>query len=92
MLDIYIIHNNPNIKDIICNSEINSDAFYHFLDEGSLKEKSKAYKFKSEWCARQTPFIGIYKDGKMFKGFYSETGEDVIQSLIKYLNHEYKSN
>lgn len=48
MLDIYIIHNNPSIKDIISNSEINSDAFYHFLDEGSLKEKSKAYKFKSE--------------------------------------------
>ena len=86
MIDVYIVHNDPKIKDRIMHAEINSDAFYHFIDEGILKDKNKAYKLKNEWSAKKTPFVAIYEKDKMIKGFYSEADSDVIDSLIKYLN------
>lgn len=86
MIDVYIVHNDPTIKDRLMYSEINSDAFYHFIDEGTLKGKSQAFKLKNEWSARKTPFIAVYDGDKMVKGFYSEADNDVINSLIEYLN------
>ena len=74
MIDVYIVHNDPKIKDKIMHAEINSDAFYHLIDEGKLKS------------AKKTSFVAIYEKDKMIKGFYSEADSDVIDSLIKYLN------
>ena len=48
MIDVYIVHNDPKIKDRIMHAAINSDAFYHFIDERTLKDKNKAYKLKNE--------------------------------------------
>lgn len=88
MIDIYII-GNKSLKDTIENSNINSDAFFHFVDDS--KEKRRAYLIKSEWGARLSPFIALYEDNEMKKGFYSEDDKDVINTLINYLNDESKN-
>lgn len=86
MIDIYIVHNNPIVEEEFKNLAISSQPFVHFIDEGTLKGKSSSYKLKSEWGARKIPFACIYEDGKMKKGFYTEADNDIINSLINYLN------
>jgi hypothetical protein len=86
MIDVYIVHNSLDLKDKFTNEDINSEFFIHFIDEGTLKGKKKAYKLKSLWGARLTPFACVYEGDKMIKGFWSETDNNIIQSLINYLN------
>lgn len=88
MIDIYII-GNKSLKNTIENSNINSDAFFHFVDDS--KEKRRAYLLKNEWGAKLSPFIALYEDNVMKKGFYSEDDKDVINTLINYLNNESKN-
>lgn len=92
MIDIYFVYNDFKDKERLIKSEINVNAYYHFIDDKTLKGKSEAYKLKSQWSSRKTPFIGLYENGKMLRGFYSETKEDVIKLLTNFLNNEYKSN
>ena len=55
------------------------------------KEKRRAYLLKSEWGAKLSPFVALYEDNVMKKGFYSEDDKDVINTLINYLNNESKN-
>ena len=85
MIDIYVVHNNPDVLSDIWNASCEVEPFIHILDVGSKFDKSKAFKLKQEWGARQDPFCLIEEDGIAIKAFYSETGEDAIVQLIKYL-------
>lgn len=85
MIDIYIVHDTPIVEDVIWSIPTTLEPFIHFMDIGSKKDKSKAFKFKQEWGARQNPFCVIEKDGKAIKAFYTETGDNAINQLIKYL-------
>ena len=85
MIDIYIVHNNPEIVNDIWEASYPKDPFVHILDIGSLKERSKAFKLKQEWGARKDPFCLIEEDGKAVKAFYSETGDDAIIQLINFM-------
>lgn len=87
MIDIYIVHNNPEIDNIVWSVPSSLEPFIHLLDIGSQKDKSKAFKFKQHWGARKTPFCLVEKDGNVEKAFYTETGEDAIEQLIKYLRN-----
>lgn len=87
MIDVFIVHNDPKIKDLVKDLDIKTEAFYHFLDEGSLKERKKAFRFKEQWAARAVPFIAVYVDDVMTKGFYSEADNNVLNSLKEYLNN-----
>ena len=85
MIDAYIIHNNPKIEDYIKNKlNLTSDIYFHFIDEGTTKGKKEAYKIKGQFAARQTPFIGLFKKDKIFKGFYSEDSDNPIKDFIYY--------
>lgn len=86
MINVYIVHNNPDICDEICNSEIKIRCFFTFYDEGSKKDKSKAYKLKEHWAAKKTPFAIVYDGEQVKKVFYSEADNNIIDSLVKYLN------
>ena len=86
VLDVYVTYDNEEVKNRIIKSEINKNCFFHFLDEGSYKTKKDAFKLKSHWAARKTPFIAVYDGTTMIKGFYSESDKDVVNSLINYLN------
>lgn len=92
MLDIYIVHDNPNVEDIIWNTPMEVEPFFHLLDTGSKKDKSKAFKLKQEWGARKDPFCLITSDNNPVKAFYTETGEDAISQLIKYLKNYGRTN
>ena len=84
MIDVYIVHDNPDIEDIVWRIPLESEQpFIHFLDV--IKDKSKAFKLKQEWGARKNPFCLLERDGKVEKAFYSETGEDAISQMINYL-------
>ena len=85
MIDIYIVHDNPNVEDIVWQVPTSLQPFFHFMDTGSKKDKSKAFKFKQDWGARMNPFCLISEGDKGIKAFYTESGEDAIQQLIKYL-------
>ena len=87
MIDIYIVHDNPNVEGIIWNTPLEVEPFFHFLDIGSKKDMSKAYKFKQIWGARKNPFCLIEEDGKAVKAFYTETGDDAIEQMLKYLKN-----
>lgn len=85
MIDIYIVHDNPNVEDLVWNIPTEINPFIHFLDIGSKKDKHKAFKFKQDWGARKTPFCLIESDGVPLKAFYSETGDSAINQLIEFL-------
>ena len=87
MIDIYVVHNDPDVIKDIWEVSCEIEPFIHIMDIGSKLDKSKAFKFKQEWGARKDPFCLIEEDGKAIKAFYSETGEDAVSQLIKYLKH-----
>ena len=88
--DVTIVYNN---KDQISNlgDTLKVSPFFTFIDESSRKGRKEAYALKSHWGARLTPFVVCYNKDNAIKVFYSETGEDVIKSLIDYLN-EYEQD
>jgi hypothetical protein len=89
MIDVILVHNNPKQVELFKNS-YNGEAFMFFLDRGSKKERSKAYKLQQEWGSIKTPFALVEKDGKIEKAFYAEDNDNVITNLISYLNeHKY---
>ena len=91
MFDIYITYNDKNQIDKIGDTSKYSPIF-HFIDVLTNKGKKDAWKIKSHYAAKLDPFAVILEDNKPIKAFYSEA-EDVIDSLIKYLNNnESKSN
>ena len=85
MIDVYIVHNDDNIKKKIGDSNIKESPFFHFIDDRTRKGKTEAFKLKSHWAAKLTPFVIIMEGDKAVKAFYSEADNDVISSLIKYL-------
>lgn len=86
MIDIFIVYNDSSVERRIKEANINSLPFIHFIDERTLKGKKEAFKLKSFWGAKITPFAIILEDDKAIKAFYSETDNDIIESLIEYLN------
>ena len=84
MIDVFIVHNDPSIEKRIKEANIKTSPFIHFIDEGTLKGKKEA--FKGAWGAKMTPFAAIFEGEKIIKAFYSEADDDIIKSLIGYLN------
>ena len=83
--DVYVVYNNENqVKKVedSCNKE---SLTFHFIDSQSIKTKREAFMLKSHWAARLDPFALVTDGDKAIKAFYSEA-ENVIDSLIKYLN------
>ena len=86
MIDVFIVYNDPSVEKRIKEANIKSSPFIHFIDEGTLKGKKEAFKLKGAWGARMTPFAAVFKGEEIIKAFYSEADNDVIKSLIDYLN------
>ena len=81
-MTIYIVHNSPiNLEGIP-----KTDAFFIFIDETTRKGKKEGYLLKSDWGAKLSPFILCMEGDKPVKAFYSEADDNIIQSLINYLN------
>lgn len=87
-MTVYIVYNNDNqIKPI--EDAFKASSIFVFIDEQTTKGKKKGFKLKGSWGARLTPFAVVYNDeDKPVKAFYSEADNDIIKSLITYLNEQ----
>lgn len=84
--DVFIVYNNDEQKREIEEVVLKTSPFFHFIDDRTYQGKKDARVLKSNWGAKQSPFILCTEGAIPKKCFYSETGEDVIKSLINYLN------
>lgn len=83
--DVYLVYNDDNhIKQI--GDTLKVSPFFHFIDDRTRKGKKDSWKIKGGFGAKLTPFAVVYEGEKPLRAFYSETGEDIIKSLIEYLN------
>lgn len=87
-MDITIVYNDKSQIDRIGDTSKYSPIF-HFIDSLSKSSKRKAQKIKSYYGAKLDPFAVVLDNDKPIKAFYTEA-EDVIDSLIKYLNNNGK--
>jgi hypothetical protein len=91
MMDVIVVYNDKNQLDRIRDT-LQYSSIFRFVDSLAKKSKKEAWRIKSYYGAKLDPFAVILDNEKPIKAFYSEA-EDVIDSLIKYLNeNESKSN
>lgn len=83
-MEIYVTYNSDNQIEKLKDRESSSLSF-NFINSNSIKGKKKARELKAHWGARLDPFSIIFDGVRPIKAFYSETGEDIIESLIKYI-------
>ena len=92
MLEVTYVYNKLEDCESMKNLTDKGDYCINFIDSGSAKEKSKAFKFKSEWGAREEPFALITENNKAIIAFYTEDGninnklKDFLDSYFKYEN------
>ena len=84
MTDVIVVYSDKNQLDRIGDTSKYTPIF-HFVDSLAKKSKKEAWRIKSYYGAKLDPFAVILDDEKPVKAFYTEA-EDVIDSLIKYLN------
>ncbi len=91
MIDIYIVYSDSTKLDIL-NRIDKTSYFLHLIDDQTLHGKKEAFKLKSFYGAKLSPFALIELNGKVIKAFYSEA-EDVFESLVNYINNlNFKTN
>ena len=88
MTDVIVVYSDKNQLDRIGDTSKYTPIF-HFVDSLAKKSKKEAWRIKSYYGAKLDPFAVILDDEKPIKAFYTEV-EDVIDSLIKYLNNNGK--
>ena len=88
MTDIIVIYRDKSQLDRIGDTSKYTPIF-HFVDSLAKKSKKEAWRIKSYYGAKLDPFAVILDNEKPIKAFYTES-EDVIDSLIKYLNNNGK--
>mgnify|MGYP000624552362 FL=1 len=88
MTDIIVVYSDKSQIDRIGDTSKYTPIF-HFVDSLAKKSKKEAWRIKSYYGAKLDPFAVILDDKKPIKAFYTEA-EDVIDSLIKYLNNNGK--
>lgn len=88
MTDVIVVYSDKNQLKEIGDTSRYSPVF-RFIDSLAKKSKKEAWKVKSFYGAKLDPFAVVLDQDKPIKAFYTEA-EDVIDSLIKYLNNNEK--
>ena len=88
MTDIIVVYSDKSQLDRIGDTSKYTPIF-HFIDSLAKKSKKEAWRIKSYYGAKLDPFAVILDGEKPVRAFYTEA-EDVIDSLIKYLNNNGK--
>ena len=85
--DVYVVYNNDNVLRRLGGTyTLKVSPFFHFIDSRTLNGQKEAFKLKGSWGARMDPFAIVFDGDKAIKAFYSETGENIIESLLTFLN------
>lgn len=85
--DVYVVYNNDNVLKRL-GGTFKVSPFFHFIDSRTVNGQKEAFKLKGSWGARLDPFAITFDEDKAVKAFYSETGENVVESLITFLNSQ----
>lgn len=85
MLDIHIVYSDPKDLQLLNITNSKQQPFIHSYYINSLEDRSKGFKLKAAWGAKLDPFVYLEIDGKPHKCFYTETGENAVSQLIKFL-------
>lgn len=86
--DVYLVYNDDtHIRQIGGAYTLKVSPFFHFIDDRTMKGKKDSWKLKNQFAAKMTPFAVVYDGEKPLKAFYSESDENVIKSLINYINN-----
>lgn len=88
MTDVIVVYSDKSQFDRIGDTSKYTPIF-HFVDSLAKKSKKEAWRIKSYYGAKLDPFAVVLDNEKPIKAFYTEA-EDVIDSLIKYLNNNGK--
>ena len=88
MTDVIVVYSDKNQLDRIGDTSKYTPIF-RFVDSLAKKSKKEAWRIKSYYGAKLDPFAVILDDEKPVRAFHTEA-EDVIDSLIKYLNNNGK--
>lgn len=86
--EVFVVYNDDKHIKRIGDADIKASPFFHFIDDRTPQGRKDSYKIKGSWGSRITPFALCMNGEQAVKAFYSETGEDVIKSLIDYLNED----
>lgn len=85
--DVYVVYDNDEaLRRLGGTYTLKVSPIFHFIDSRTLNGQKEAFKLKGSWGARMDPFVITFDGEKAVKAFYSETGENVIESLITFLN------
>ena len=85
-MDVYLIYNDDKDLKKLGDANIKVSPFFHFVDDRTRRGIKDSWKIKGRFGTKLTPFAVVYEGEKPIKAFYSETEEDIVESLIKYLN------
>lgn len=83
-MEVHVVYNEDSQRERLEEALKESPFSFTFIDVRG-KEKKNAWALKSHWAAKQDPFAIVMDEDKAIKAFYSETGEDIINSLINFL-------
>lgn len=85
--DIYIIYDDDAQIERLHRGAytFETSAYFHFIKDNE-KNKKDVWHIKNIFASKLSPFVGVFDKDTPIKAFYSEADNDVIGSLIKYLN------
>lgn len=87
LFDVSVVIDTDKDLRKLMTMETKANPYLTIYDERYREDKKKAWALKSEYGARENPFILVNKDGQFAKVFYHEATEKVIDELINYLNN-----
>ena len=62
------------------------DVSVEIHDMAYTKSRKTGFKVKGAFSARLNPFVGIYKDKEILKGFYSEDAKNFsVNNIINFI-------
>lgn len=86
MFDVIAVLNNDQDVKYLMNSDFKVTPYLTIYDERYRDSKKKAWALKSEYGAKETPFIEIKVDGQFVKAIWREACEDPLKELTEFLN------
>ena len=87
--DVYIVYNDDNVINQIGGTyTLKVSPIFHFINYRSKNGKKEAWKLMNHWAAKEIPFAIAMCNSDVVKVFYSEADDNIIKSLIKFLNEQ----
>lgn len=92
MLTIKVSYNKESSDKILTILEANGNPMFEFYNEDDPKQLKKSWKNKSVASARDLPFIGVYENNKLIKGFYAEDNSSIDSIFFDWLDAYIREN